>query len=213
MYMQARYYDPVIGRFYSNDPVGFYGEVDSFNRYSYVGNNPYKYTDPTGMTKESSYDKCENDPNCTNVIPKQTENKTWDKHTNDRILTLHPKVQGAATDFINDVESKENIKLRITQALRSIKKQDALYAQGRTTKGPIVTNAKGSESYHNYGLAIDVVEIKGNVAVWNTNWDAVSKVGISHGFTWGGNWTTPDKPHFQMTFGLTIKQLQQGSKP
>jgi len=57
------------------------------------------------------------------------------------------------------------------------------------------------------------VEIKGNVAVWNTNWGAVSKIGISHGFTWGGNWTTPDKPHFQMTFGLTIKQLQQGSKP
>jgi len=39
----------VIGRFYSNDPIGFIGTVDSFNRYSYVGNNPYKYTDPTGM--------------------------------------------------------------------------------------------------------------------------------------------------------------------
>jgi len=49
--MQARYYDPVIGRFYSNDPVGFTGEVDTFNRYSYVANTPYKYTDPTGMAK------------------------------------------------------------------------------------------------------------------------------------------------------------------
>ncbi|QMW16295.1 hypothetical protein H3302_18610 [Pseudoalteromonas sp. MT33b] len=49
--MQARYYDPVIGRFYSNDPVGFTGEVDTFNRYSYVGNNPYKYTDPDGKEK------------------------------------------------------------------------------------------------------------------------------------------------------------------
>lgn len=55
--MQARYYDPVIGRFYSNDPVGVLGHaeleggagyVHGFNRYSYVGNNPYKYTDPTG---------------------------------------------------------------------------------------------------------------------------------------------------------------------
>ena len=51
--MQARYYDPVIGRFYSNDPVGFTGEVDTFNRYSYVANNPYKYTDPTGEEKYS----------------------------------------------------------------------------------------------------------------------------------------------------------------
>ncbi|WP_220465316.1 MULTISPECIES: RHS repeat-associated core domain-containing protein [unclassified Colwellia] len=50
-YMQARYYDPVIGRFYSNDPVGFTGEVDTFNRYSYVANNPYKYTDPAGEAK------------------------------------------------------------------------------------------------------------------------------------------------------------------
>jgi len=50
-YMQQRYYDPVVGRFYSNDPVGFTGEPDTFNRYSYVANNPYKYTDPTGEAK------------------------------------------------------------------------------------------------------------------------------------------------------------------
>ena len=49
-YMQARYYDPVIGRFYSNDPVGWTpaNPVMSFNRYLYVNNNPYKYTDPNG---------------------------------------------------------------------------------------------------------------------------------------------------------------------
>jgi hypothetical protein len=48
--MQARYYDPVIGRFYSNDPVGYTAKnpVMSFNRYMYVNNNPYKYTDPNG---------------------------------------------------------------------------------------------------------------------------------------------------------------------
>jgi len=50
-YMQARYYDPVIGRFYSNDPVGFTGDITTFNRYSYVGNNPYTYTDPNGKTR------------------------------------------------------------------------------------------------------------------------------------------------------------------
>jgi RHS repeat-associated protein len=48
-YMQARYYDPVIGRFYSNDPIGF-RDIHSFNRYTYANNNPYKYTDPTGMS-------------------------------------------------------------------------------------------------------------------------------------------------------------------
>jgi RHS repeat-associated protein len=47
-YMQARYYDPVIGRFYSNDPIGF-RDVHSFNRYAYANNNPYKYVDLDGM--------------------------------------------------------------------------------------------------------------------------------------------------------------------
>jgi RHS repeat-associated protein len=48
-YMQARYYDPVVGRFYSNDPVKFNSaNPTSFNRYAYANNNPYKYTDPNG---------------------------------------------------------------------------------------------------------------------------------------------------------------------
>ncbi len=47
--MQQRYYDPVIGRFYSNDPVGFTASNPMmFNRYAYANNNPYKYTDPDG---------------------------------------------------------------------------------------------------------------------------------------------------------------------
>ena len=48
-HMQARYYDPVVGRFHSNDPVGFAeGGVGYFNRYAYVLNDPINMTDPTG---------------------------------------------------------------------------------------------------------------------------------------------------------------------
>jgi RHS repeat-associated protein len=48
-YMQARYYDPEIGRFMGNDPAGFTSNhVQSFGRYTYVSNNPYKYVDPDG---------------------------------------------------------------------------------------------------------------------------------------------------------------------
>lgn len=49
-YMEARYYDPVLGRFYGNDPIGYVSAnpVMSFNRYMYVNNNPYRYTDPDG---------------------------------------------------------------------------------------------------------------------------------------------------------------------
>ncbi len=48
-YIQARYYDPNIGRFLSNDPVGFaQGGPGYFGRYTYVGNDPANMTDPTG---------------------------------------------------------------------------------------------------------------------------------------------------------------------
>ncbi len=51
--MQQRYYDPVIGRFYSNDPVGFSSSNPMmFNRYAYANNNPYKYVDPDGQAPE-----------------------------------------------------------------------------------------------------------------------------------------------------------------
>ncbi len=54
VYMKARHYDPVIGRFYSNDPVGTLRHLNTlnglqgFNRYAYANNNPYTYTDPDG---------------------------------------------------------------------------------------------------------------------------------------------------------------------
>ncbi|WP_040552686.1 RHS repeat-associated core domain-containing protein, partial [Rheinheimera nanhaiensis] len=55
-YMQQRYYDPLIGRFYSNDPVGFTASNPMmFNRYAYANNNPYKYVDPDGKKAESFF--------------------------------------------------------------------------------------------------------------------------------------------------------------
>jgi RHS repeat-associated protein len=51
VYMGARYYDPVIGRFVSMDPVGFDDKnIHSHNRYAYANNNPYRYVDPDGMS-------------------------------------------------------------------------------------------------------------------------------------------------------------------
>lgn len=49
VYMQARYYDPEVGRFLGVDPEGpAAGDAFSFNRYAYVDNNPVTNTDPTG---------------------------------------------------------------------------------------------------------------------------------------------------------------------
>lgn len=49
VYMQARYYDPVVGRFLSPDPVGITeGGLQQFNRYAYGLNDPINHTDPDG---------------------------------------------------------------------------------------------------------------------------------------------------------------------
>lgn len=52
-YMRARYYDPAVGRFLSNDPLGarFGGPYDQ-NRYVYARNNPLRYVDPSGLSAE-----------------------------------------------------------------------------------------------------------------------------------------------------------------
>ena len=56
VYMKARYYDPAIGRFYSNDPVGFTtSNPMMFNRYAYANNNPYRYIDPNGKNFTEAY--------------------------------------------------------------------------------------------------------------------------------------------------------------
>jgi hypothetical protein len=50
MYYRARYYDPGVGRFISEDPIGFDG--GDTNLYRYVGNSPLNYTDPSGLILE-----------------------------------------------------------------------------------------------------------------------------------------------------------------
>ncbi|MGH8480804.1 MAG: RHS repeat domain-containing protein, partial [Gammaproteobacteria bacterium] len=52
-YFGARWYDPRIGRFLAIDPAGFDPQnPQSFNRYAYANNNPYRYVDPDGRWAE-----------------------------------------------------------------------------------------------------------------------------------------------------------------
>ena len=82
-----------------------------------------------------------------------------DTITLDRIALMHPIIR---KELINDYEFinsqlPKNVRLRFSYTLRSIKEQNELYAMGRTSSGRIVTNAKGGQSIHNYGLAFDIV--------------------------------------------------------
>jgi len=136
--------------------------------------------------------------------------QTWDIVSDRRIGTLHPLIQAQAKELIIRAERELGIKLRVTSALRTWNEQDGLYAQGRTKTGKIITNAKGGQSLHNFGLAIDVVEIKDGKALWsNPNWNKIATLGKSIGFAWGGDFKSiKDKPHFEMHFGRSLAQLQ-----
>lgn len=120
-----------------------------------------------------------------------------------------PKVQRLRDRFIASCKLI-GINLRVTSEFRSFDEQNKLYAQGRTTVGPIVTNAKGGESFHNYGVAFDVAIVRNGVLDYNIT-PLVAWIGKFLGLTWGGNWDGfVDKPHFQYDCGYTLKDFQDG---
>lgn len=128
-----------------------------------------------------------------------------DTPTIQRIGKLHPSVRNEMIAIINEIDAAltGRAKVRITQGLRTFAEQDALYKQR-----PKVTNAKGGQSVHNYGFAVDIcLIIDGKEASWNTakdwdddkisDWQECVKIFAKYGWSWGGDWLKfKDFPHF-----------------
>jgi hypothetical protein len=134
-----------------------------------------------------------------------------------RLSQLHPIVASRGRSMI-DICAHQGLAVLVTQGLRTWAEQDALYAKGRTTRpiGPqyIVTKAKGGQSWHNFGLAFDIVVLDSvGKADWDTShpgWASAARVGKSVGLEWGGDWRGfKDLPHFQYTANLTLAQCCQ----
>lgn len=138
-----------------------------------------------------------------------------DKITLDRIKTIHPILRvELENDYIecNNLLPK-GVRLRFAYVYRSIEEQNKLFKQR-----PKVTNAKGGQSIHNYGLAFDIVILKDKdsngtfeTASFEIDkyWMTVTNFFKSKGWTWGGDWKSfKDAPHFEKTFGNTWRTLQ-----
>lgn len=144
-----------------------------------------------------------------------------DKISYDRLQKLHPKLRDEAIRLFADAECalKGRAKPRITFTLRTMAEQQALYDQGRTKPGSIVTNAKPGASYHNWGLAIDfALIIDGKTVSWDiakdfdgdklADWMEVVNVFKKAGWEWGGDWQSfKDYPHLEKRFGLHWREL------
>lgn len=150
-----------------------------------------------------------------------------DQKTLERIQLLHPKLREEALTMYDEIVAAltGTAACRFAYTLRTFAEQDALFAQGRTKPGAIVTKAKGGQSYHNYGLAIDIVLLVDTdkngtfeTASWDlktdfdgdgkSDWQEVVAIFKRYGYEWGGDWKFNDAPHFQKTFGKSIAELQ-----
>ena len=130
-----------------------------------------------------------------------------------KLEDLHPKVKGLCEQFIHACDAV-GIDVLITSTYRDMESQTALYAQGRTTKGNIVTNAKAGQSLHNYRVAFDFVPIVGGKCVWNDAglFAKCGRIAESLGLEWAGAWSGKFKEtaHCQFTGGLSLTDFQKG---
>lgn len=134
----------------------------------------------------------------------------------DRVKKLHPEAIGIFQRFIEEIEEKFNTVFRVAQGFRTFEEQTAIYNQPWDKKdndgdGKIdekdekVSNAKAGQSFHNYGVAIDIVEMRGKAVNWNFDYSKLEPIAKKYGLYWGGNFG--DNPHFELTFGYTWQQL------
>ena len=111
---------------------------------------------------------------------------------------------------------EHNIDILVTSTYRDAESQNALYAQGRTAPGKIVTNAKAGDSWHNWRCAVDVVPLVNGKPDWDGShpvWAEIGRLGKEAGLEWAGEWHSfKELAHFQYTGGLTLAQLKTGQQ-
>lgn len=127
---------------------------------------------------------------------------------------LDPVVYPKALAFIAACK-KADIDVLITSTYRDHESQAALYAQGRTKPGKVVTNAKPGQSWHNWRCAFDFVPLVSGKAQWNDleTFKRCGEIAESVGLEWAGRWKRfREMAHCQYTGGLTLADLQNGRK-
>ncbi len=146
----------------------------------------------------------------------------YDARNAEAIKYLHPAAAHKAWQGLEDLAYVGEDAL-IASGFRTNEEQAIDYAKGRDAPGSIVTFSKPGWSFHNYGLAIDLVPVgplgialsKRNLLEWAAigRYETFGRVLQPIGFGWGFQMWGFDRPHFQYTQGLTIEEVRAGKRP
>jgi peptidoglycan L-alanyl-D-glutamate endopeptidase CwlK len=118
----------------------------------------------------------------------------------EKLNAVNPLLREKALKILS-LAAADGFQLTVTQAVRTFAEQDALFAQGRTRKGPIVTNARGGQSWHNFGMAVDLAFVVDGKISWDDKlYSKIGKWASVAGLDWGGDWKKfKDLPHVQLS--------------
>lgn len=132
------------------------------------------------------------------------------KYNRQKIKALDKAFRPMVKNFLRRAE-KQGFLLRLTHGYRSCEEQNALYEQGRSIPGPIVTNARCGESFHNFGLAVDVFDMRES-SYGAVDWDELGIIATHLNIEHGDRGYT-DLPHFQYRGKLSLESIQGGERP
>lgn len=120
-----------------------------------------------------------------------------DERSERNLATVQPQLQRLGRELLRRLAA-EGLIFKVTSGSRTREEQAALYAQGRTKPGPIVTWTM--KSRHIGGRAIDITLFSGKNPVWESkHYTRAGEIGEELGLVWGGRWKkSPDKPHFEL---------------
>ena len=119
-----------------------------------------------------------------------------------RLDTLEPGFRTKVEELLEATQRITNREWALSDGRRTLSKQEALYAQGRTAAGKVVTNAKPGSSAHNFGLAADIWPLTPD---GDFDWEAddelfkiMARIAVSIGLVAGYNFKSiHDAPHVE----------------
>lgn len=145
----------------------------------------------------------------------------FDERTEKVLASLDPKAATQFRKFLGEAIplalSKYGVEYKLISGNRTYAEQNALYAKGRTTSGSIVTNARGGQSNHNFGIAVDAGVFKAGQYLDSTSPGTaekvhrdVAKLSAKYELDWGGDWKSiVDIPHFEIDTGYTMARKRE----